>query len=74
MKASEDERQRTAAEIIELGEMLFDTVIDAMEHRPVEDEPNEAALVEEIRVAANEFFTALRLLLEIGQDTGEPKQ
>ncbi len=71
MKTGRDELQRAAAEVIELGEMLFDTAIDAMEHRQVEDGPNEAALIEEIRVAANEFFTALRLLLETEQETGK---
>ncbi len=67
MKASRDEiRQRATAEVIELGEMLFDTAIDA-----AEGEANDAALIEEMRAAANEFFTALQLLLEIGQETGE---
>ncbi len=74
MKASEDERQRTAAEVIELGEMLFDTAIDMEAQLTTQDKASEAALIEEMRAAANEFFTALRLLLEIGQDIGEPKQ
>jgi hypothetical protein len=30
MKISRDERQQAAAEVIELGEMLFDTAIDAV--------------------------------------------
>jgi hypothetical protein len=75
MKASRDEiRQRAAAEVIELGEMLFDTAIDVAAQRPLEGEGSDAALIEEIRAAANEFFTALRLLLETGQDTGERNQ
>ena len=70
MNASRDEiRQRAAAEVIELGEMLFDTAIDA-----AEGEASDASLIEEMRATANEFFTAMRLLLEIGQDTGKPKQ
>ena len=75
MKASRDKiRQRAAAEVIELGEMLFDTAIDVAAQRPLEDESSDASLIEEMRAAANEFFTALRLLLETGQDTGKPKQ
>ncbi len=75
MRASRDEiRQRAAAEVIELGEMLFDTAIDTMEHRPATGEASDTALIEELRAAANEFFTALRLLLETGQDTGERNQ
>ena len=70
MKASSDEiRQRAAAEVIELGEMLFDTAIDA-----VEGEASDAPLIEELRATADEFFTALRLLLETGQETGEQNQ
>ena len=60
-------REQVIAEVLELGEMLFDTVIDAVEHRPVADKANDASLIEEMRVAANEFFTAVRLLLEVGQ-------
>jgi hypothetical protein len=64
MKASRDEiRQRAAAEVIELGEMLFDTAIDVAEKRPAEGEASDASLIEEMRVTANEFFNALRLLL-----------
>ena len=74
MNASKYERQWVAAEVIELGEMLFDTAIDVAARQPAEGEASEAALIEEMRAAANEFFTVVRLLLEIGQDTGEPKQ
>jgi hypothetical protein len=63
--------QQLATEVIELGEMLFDTAIDTMEHRPATGEANDTALIEEMRAAANEFFNALRLLLETGQETGE---
>ncbi len=74
MKASKDERQRAAAEVIELGEMLFDTAIDVAAQLTTQDKASEAALIEELRAAANEFFTALRLLLETGQETGEQNQ
>jgi len=70
MKASKEERQQVAAEVIELGEMLFDTAIDAAARQSAE-ETNDAALIAEMRAAANVFFTALRLLLETGQETGE---
>jgi hypothetical protein len=74
MKASKEERQQAAAEVIELGEMLFDTAIDAAARQPIEGEASDTALIEEMRAAADEFFTALRLLLETGQDTGERNQ
>ena len=67
-------RQEIAAEVLELGEMLFDIAIDMTAPLTTQDEASEAALIEEMRAAANEFFTAVRLLVEIGQDTGEPKQ
>ena len=66
--AERDEiRQHVTAEVIELGEMLFDAAIDAVAQRPAEGEEGDALLIEEMRVAADEFFTALRLLLESGQ-------
>ena len=55
-------RQEIAAEVVELGEMLFDTAIDAAAQRPAGEE-GDAVFVEEMRAAADEFFTALRLLL-----------
>ena len=67
-------RQDIAAEVLELGEMLFDTAIDLVAPLIAQEEASEAALIEEMRAAANEFFTAVRLLVETGQDTGEPKQ
>ena len=58
-------RQEIAREVLELGEMLFDTAIDtASARQTVEGEENDAVLIEEMRAAANEFFMALRLLLE----------
>jgi hypothetical protein len=64
-------RQRAAAEVIELGEMLFDTAIDAAAQRATGGEESDAALIEEMRAVANEFFIALRLLLEAGQTERE---
>ena len=63
-RAERDElRQHAAAEVIELGEMLFDLAIDAAARRPAQDEEVDALLVEEMHGAAGEFFTALRLVL-----------
>ena len=58
------DRQRLAAEVLELGEMLFDTAIDAAAQRPADEQAEDGTLIEEMRAAADEFFTALRLLLE----------
>lgn len=59
--------QQAAAEVIELGEMLFDTAMDAAVQRPADGDEVDASLIEDMRVAAEDFFTALRLLLEVGQ-------
>lgn len=67
-------REQIATEVLELGQMLFDTAIDLAAPLTAKEEDSEVALIEEMHAAANEFFTAVRLLLEIGQDTGEPKQ
>ena len=72
MKTNRDEtRQHAATEVIELGEMLFDTAIDAAAQRSAEGEEIDASLIEDMHAAADEFFTALRLLLETGKDTDE---
>jgi hypothetical protein len=60
-------RQSTITEVLELGEMLFDAALDAAMRRPAEGEEIDDSLVEDMRVAAEDFFTALRLLLEAGQ-------
>jgi hypothetical protein len=66
--AERDEiRQHAAAEVIELGEMLFDAALDTAMRRPAEDEEIDGSLIEDMRVAAEDFFTALRLLLEAEQ-------
>jgi len=62
-------RQQIAAEVLELGEMLFDTAIDAAAQRPAEEQAGDMTFLKEMRAAANEFFMALRLLLETGQET-----
>lgn len=62
---SAQSRQQLAAEVLELGETLFETALEAGSHQSAEGKEDEAYPIEEIRAATNEFFTALRLLLEI---------
>jgi hypothetical protein len=62
-------RKQIAAEVIELGEMLFDAALDTAMRRPDESEEIDGSLIEDMRVAAEDFFTALRLLLEAEQET-----
>jgi hypothetical protein len=67
-------RRQIAAEVLELGEALFDAAIDAAtggQLAAATDEPSPEA---ELRAAAEEFFTALRLLLglELGEDAAAP--
>jgi hypothetical protein len=58
-------REQLAAEVLELGEMLFDTLLEAAAQRSAEGEAVEASLREEMQAAAEEYFTALRLLLKL---------
>src|SRR5437764_1258637 len=51
--AGRDElRQRAGAEVIELGEMLFDMAIDIAAQRPAQGEEVDALLIEDMRGAA----------------------
>ena len=52
-----------AAELLELGEMLFDTMIEVAARKPGDGNEMDASLIEEMRMAADEYFMALRLLL-----------
>jgi hypothetical protein len=61
-------RQSTITEVLELGEMLFDTAIDAAAQRPAEGEEVDTSFIEDMRAAADEFFIALRHLLVAEQD------
>ncbi len=60
-------RQRLAAEVIELGENLFEMALEVGTHQPTEGEETTAYPIEEIQAATNEFFTALRLLLGVAE-------
>ncbi len=57
--------QQLAAEVLELGESLFETALEVGNHQRAEDQEGEVYPTEEIRAASDEFFTALRLLLRI---------
>jgi hypothetical protein len=56
-----------AAEVLELGESLFEIALEAGNCPSSPAEESEAYPIEELRAATNEFFTALRLLLSIEQ-------
>jgi hypothetical protein len=73
-KSSRDlSRQEIAAEVLELGEMLFDTAIGAAAQGSAGEETVDAAFIEEMRAAADEFFMALRLLLVSVPSSGAGK-
>jgi hypothetical protein len=69
--ATDSMRQHAATEVLELGEMLFDTAIDVASRQSVQDEEADASFVKEIRAAADEFFVALRLLLGVEKQSVE---
>ena len=60
--SADADRRRIVAEVLELGETLFDTALEAAARCPVGDaeEPFPEA---EMRTAGDEFFQALRVLL-----------
>ena len=59
-------RRQAAAEIIELGEMLFDTAIQAAPLQPeAAADGSQPLLIEELLGAAEVFFAALRVLLNV---------
>jgi hypothetical protein len=62
---NEENRQHMAAEVLELGQSLFETTLEAGNHHSAENQEDEVYPTEEIRATAQEFFTALRLLLRI---------
>ena len=63
--SSIDDEQRVAAEVLELGQALFDELIAFAETHQGQDGVDEAFPVEDVRAAADEFFRALRLLVDI---------
>lgn len=63
----QETRRHLAAEIIELGESLFEMALEAGTRQPEESEGTTVYPIEEIQAATNEFFTALRLLLGVAE-------
>lgn len=59
---TETDRHRIAAEVLELGETLFDAVLEAASH-PAADAALDPFPESELRTAADEFFRAVRGLL-----------
>jgi len=59
-------KQRLVAEVLELGESLFETALEARSQQPAKDEgEGDKYPIDELRAAAQEFFSALRLLLRM---------
>lgn len=63
----QETRQHLAAEMIEIGESLFELALEAGTHQPTEGKETTAYPIEEIQAATNEFFTALRLLVGLAE-------
>ena len=58
--------QRLAREVLELGESLFETALEAGSQQPAKGEgEGDKYPIDELQAAAQEFFSALRLLLGI---------
>jgi len=64
------DRRVVAAEVIELGQALFDSLVEAVAARADSADTAELPPVADIQAAADEFFVALRLLL--GLEDGAP--
>lgn len=68
----DEQHQRIAAEVLELGAALFDVVIDAATApTPVAADEAEAFPADDVRAAADQFFTTLRRLLKL-EPSSEP--
>jgi DNA-binding MarR family transcriptional regulator len=59
---TDTDRRRIIAEVLELGETLFDAALDAAAGCAMKD-AEEPFPEKEMRTAADEFFRALRVLL-----------
>jgi hypothetical protein len=64
----ESHPQQVKAEVLELGQTLFDAVLEAAASPPAGEAASEPFPAEEVRAAAEEFFHALRLLLGLEGD------
>ena len=66
-------RQAVVAEVLELGEALFDSLIGAVGTSRRDDGAGDGidpTVVDELHAAAGEFFGALRALLGVERDGG----
>jgi hypothetical protein len=63
-------RQRVTAEVLELGETLFEAVLDAAASRSAV-EGSEPLPEVELRTAAEEFFQTLRVMLDVADPPAE---
>lgn len=65
MVDTDTSRSHVAAEVLELGQTLFDTLVEVAEQHEgsAASRAGGAATVEELRAASETFFRALRLLL-----------
>ncbi len=64
----DDTRQRAAAEVLELGEALFDELMEAAAKGRTEGDEDDPFPAEDVRAASVEFFRALRVVLDIDTD------
>jgi hypothetical protein len=64
------DRRSLSAEVIELGEALFDSLVEVVTDRSETAHAQIAPPIDELRAASDEFFVALRLLL--GLEDGAP--
>lgn len=66
-------KKQVAAEVLELGEMLFESIIaDAAQRQPPAGDEDTGYPAEELLAAAEQFFEALRLLLGLAGDQAAP--
>jgi len=63
-----DARRRVASEVLELGQSLFDVVIDAAARQQDEGETGDSFPEDDVRTTADEFFAALRVLLQMEEE------
>ena len=57
-------REQVAAEVVELGEAIFDALIEQLSY-PATIPKDDQFPVQEVSEASHQFFTALRLLLKL---------
>ncbi len=61
----EESAKQFASEVLELGQSLFEIALETRDQQTTEVLDGEAYPIDELQAAANEFFSALRLLMGI---------